>query len=80
MTDNSRHRIRIAVSIALLAIQAWIFSHLGANKTSEVLFMLLAFVACSEIRIYIQKLALLKEEELLTVEGKKRKKTVYEEN
>lgn len=79
MTDNSRHRIRIAVSIALLAIQAWIFSHLGANKTSEVLFMLLAFVACSEIRIYIQKLALLKEEELL-VEGKKRKKTVYEES
>lgn len=42
--------------------------------------MLLAFVACSEIRIYIQRLALLKEEELLTVEGKKRKKTVYEEN
>lgn len=77
MTDNSRHKIKIAISITLIFVQGWIFTYLGANKTSEVLLMLLAFVACSEIRIYIQKLAVIREEELLeeikTKDGKQTK-------
>lgn len=46
----------------LLIAQGVLFTIIAENKPSEVLVLLLLFVACSEFRIYFQKLALIQEE------------------
>jgi hypothetical protein len=67
MNDRIKERMKTTVNIGitflLILAQGVLFIILGENKSSEVLFMLLCLVGCSEVRLYFQKLALFQEEQ-----------------
>lgn len=67
MNDRIKERMKTTVNIGitflLILAQGVLFIILGENKPSEVLFMLLCLVGCSEVRLYFQKLALFQEEQ-----------------
>lgn len=68
MNDRIKERMKTTVNIGitflLILAQGVLFIILGENKSSEVLFMLLCLVGCSEVRLYFQKIALITEEKI----------------
>ncbi len=65
MSDKAKTKVIIGVSFLLILAQALLFTLIAENKTQEYILMVIGLILLSETRQYIQKLALIREEELI---------------
>lgn len=65
MKDSTKLKVRIGVAFLTIIAQAALLSIIAENKTQEFIIMLIGIILLSEGRIQLQKLAVIREEEIL---------------
>ena len=74
MNDKIRSKVTIGITFFLIMIQALLFTVIAESKTQEFIIMLIGIIFLSESRLYIQRLALIREEELIEEQRKEAEK------
>ena len=68
MNDKIRSKVTIGITFILIMVQALLFTIIAESKTQEFIIMLIGIIFLSESRLYIQRLALIREEEIIEMQ------------